>query len=237
MNRKLTAVLLMAAAVLTNAAFTVLGSLFKYPDVLKEPVADILASFRDHQGEVTFWFAVMAVSAALFAPIAIGVGRLSTHWAMRLAVPAGIAAAVVQVIGLSRWPLLVPGFAADAASTDAATAAHGRESFETAHFILGNVIGETLGYTFTAAWTLLVLVALHRTLAGRWFTALGAVSAILIVAGVLSPLDLPIIDTANFVGYVLWSVWAIAFAVLLLVRRPRTTMTTSREAALTQARG
>ncbi|MEN3266233.1 DUF4386 domain-containing protein [Pseudonocardia sp.] len=237
MNRKLTAVLLMAAAVLTNAAFTVLGSLFNYPDVLKEPVADILASFRDHQGQVTFWFAVMAVSAALFTPIAIGVGRLSTHRAMRLAVPAGIAAAVVQVIGLSRWPLLVPGFAADAASTDPATAAHGRESFDTAHFILGNVIGETLGYTFTAAWTLLVLVALHRTLAGRWFTALGAVSAILIVAGVLSPLDLPIIDTANFVGYVLWSVWAIAFAVLLLARRPRTTVTTPREAALPQARG
>jgi hypothetical protein len=221
MNRKLTAVLLMAAAVLTNAAFTVLGSLFNYPDVLKEPVADILASFRDHQGQVTFWFAVMAVSAALFTPIAIGVGRLSTHRAMRLAVPAGIAAAVVQVIGLSRWPLLVPGFAADAASTDPATAAHGRESFDTAHFILGNVIGETLGYTFTAAWTLLVLVALHRTLAGRWFTALGAVSAILIVAGVLSPLDLPIIDTANFVGYVLWSVWLIAFAAVLLVRQRR----------------
>ncbi len=40
MNRKTTAVLLIAAAVLTNAAFTVLGSVFDYPDVLKEPVAD-----------------------------------------------------------------------------------------------------------------------------------------------------------------------------------------------------
>ncbi len=132
---------------------------------------------------------------------------------------------------------MVPGFAADAASIDPATAAQGRESFETAHFILGNVIGETLGYTFTAAWTLLVLVALHRSLAGRWFTALGAVSAVLIVVGVLSPLDLPIIDTANFAGYVLWSVWLIAFAVLLLVRRPRVTVASSPEAALIRARG
>jgi hypothetical protein len=237
MNAKITAALLVAAAVLTNAAFTVLGTVFNYPDVLKEPVADILASFRDHQGPVTFWFAVMAVSAALFAPIAIGVGRLSTHRAMRVAVPAGIAAAVVQVIGLSRWPLLVPGFASDAASSDAATAAHGRESFETAHLILGNVIGETFGYLFTAAWTLLVLVALHRTLAGRWFTALGAVSAVLILAGVLSPLDLPVIDTANFLGYVLWSVWLIAFAVLLLLRRPAAAVATPRDAALTRGRG
>ena len=237
MNRKLTAILLLAAAVLTNAAFTVLGTVFNYPDVLKEPTSDILASFRAHQGGVTFWFAVMAVSAALFAPIAMGVGRLSTHRAMRLAVPAGVAAAVVQVIGLSRWPLLVPGFAADAASNDPAIAANGRESFETAHLILGNVIGETFGYLFTAAWTLLVLVALHRTLAGRWFTALGAVSAVLILAGVLSPLDLPIIDAANFAGYVLWSIWLVVLAVLLLVRRPRTAVASRREAALTQARG
>ena len=239
MNRKTTAALLIAAAVLTNAAFTVLGSVFNYPDVLKEPTADVLASFSAHQGKVTFWFAVMALSAALFAPIAIGVGRLSAHRAMRWAVPAGIAAAAVQVIGLSRWPVLVPQFASDAASSDPTTAAHGRDAFETAHFILGNIIGETLGYLFTAAWTVLVLVALHRTLAGRWFTILGAGSAVLVVAGALSPLDLPLIDTANFAGYVLWSVWLIAFAVLLLKRRSRTItpVHSSPAGSLAQARG
>ena len=68
----------------------------------------------------------MALSAALFAPIAVGVGRLSDHPAMRAAVPVGIAAAVVQVIGLARWPLLVPGYAADAASADPAVAAAAR---------------------------------------------------------------------------------------------------------------
>jgi hypothetical protein len=185
---------------------------------------------------VSFWFAVMAVSAALFAPIAIGVGRLSTHRAMRIAVPVGIAAAVVQVVGLSRWPLLVPGFAADATSTDPATVASGYDSFETAHRVLGNLIGETLGYALTAAWTVLVIVALRRRLAGRWFTVLGAVSAVLIVSGVASPLDLPVIDTANFAGYVLWSVWLVAFGVLLL-RRPRTTGTDATAGDLTAARG
>ena len=52
MNRKLTAALLIAAAVLTNAAFTVLGTIFNYPDVLKEPVEDILAAFRAKQTAV-----------------------------------------------------------------------------------------------------------------------------------------------------------------------------------------
>ena len=100
MSRKVTAALLITAAVLTNAAFTVLGMVFNYPDVLKEPVEEILAKFRASQNAVMFWFALLALSAALFAPIAIGVGRLSTHRAMRVAVPVGIAAAVVQVIGL-----------------------------------------------------------------------------------------------------------------------------------------
>jgi hypothetical protein len=246
MNRKLTAVLLIIAAVLTNVAFTVLGTVFNYPDVLKEPVEEILTAFRASQATVTAWFAVMAVSAALFAPIAIGVGRLSTHRAMRFAVPVGIAAAVVQVIGLSRWPILVPGYAAGATSSDPATAAAARDAFETAHRVLGTVIGETFGYALTAAWTLLVLVALARkavarravarkavggnasgrSFAGRWFTVLGAVSAVLIAAGVLSPLGVPILDTANFAGYVLWSVWLVAFAVLLL-RRPATSTVTT----------
>ena len=219
MNRRLTATLLVTAAVLTNVAFTALGTVFGYPDVLKEPVDDVLADFRNAQTAVTGWFALMAVAAAFFAPIAIGVGRLSTHRAMRLAVPVGIAAAVVQVIGLMRWPLLVPGYAADAASPDPAVVAAAHESFTTAHRILGTLIGETLGYLLTAAWTLLVLAALGRALAGRWVTALGAVSALLVLAGVLSPLNLPVIDQANFFGYVLWSAWLVAFAVLLL--RPR----------------
>src|SRR6188472_4281430 len=114
MNRKLTALLLILAAILANVAFTALGSIFNYPDVLDEPAGDVLASFREHQGAVTAWFSVLALSAALLAPIAIGVGRLSQERAMRIAVRVGIAAAVVQVIGLLRWPLLVPGYASDA---------------------------------------------------------------------------------------------------------------------------
>jgi hypothetical protein len=216
MNNKLTATLLIAAAVLTNAAFAVLGMVFNYPDILGEPVDDIFAAFRASQTAVVGWFTVMALSAALLIPIAIGVGRLSSRRAMRIAVPAGIAAAVVQVIGLARWPLLVPGFAADATSTDPATAAAARDSFLLAHRILGTLVGETLGYLLTAAWTLLVLIALDRTIARRWFTALGAVSAVLILAGVLDPLQLPVVGLANFIGYVMWSAWLVIFAILIL---------------------
>jgi hypothetical protein len=221
MNSKLTATLLILAAVLANVGFTALGSIFNYPDVLDEPAGEVLAAFRDNRGAVSGWFSVLALSAALLAPIAIGVGRLSSHRAMRIAVPVGIAAAVVQVIGLLRWPILVPGYASDAASGNAGVAAAARDSFTTASDILGTAIGETLGYLLTATWTVLVIVALGRRYAGRWFQVLGAVSGALVLVGVLSPLGLPVIDTANFFGYVLWSLWLIALAVVLLVQQRR----------------
>lgn len=216
MNRKLTAITLIAAALLTNAGFIALGSIFNYPDVLKESTGEILDRFREHQSSVSIWFAVLAASAGLFAPVAIGIGKLRDDRRMKLAVPAGVGAAVVQVVGLLRWPLLVPGFASDAASTNAATAADARDHFDTAHTILGNVIGETFGYLLTAAWTVLVVASLGTRFAGRAFAALGAVSAIMIVLGVFSPLDLAIIDTVNFAGYVLWSIWLIWLAVAVL---------------------
>ena len=50
MNPKSPQSLLIAAAVLANLAFTALGSIFNYPDVLDEPAADVLASFRDARG-------------------------------------------------------------------------------------------------------------------------------------------------------------------------------------------
>jgi hypothetical protein len=221
MTPRRTAVLMITAAVLLNVAFTGLGSVFDYPDVLKQPAGDVLASFRNSQTTVTAWFLALALGAALLAPVAVGVGRLSTSRPMRWAVPVGIAAALVQVIGLLRWPLLVPGWAATAAGDDPVAAANARAAFGTANRLLGNLIGETGGYLLTAAWTLLVLAALGTAFTGRWFVVLGSVSAALVFAGVLSPLDLPLIDTANFAGYVLWSVWLIAFAAVLIRRHRR----------------
>jgi hypothetical protein len=218
MNTKLTAFLLITAAVLANVGFTALGSIFNYPDVLDEPAGQVLGSFHDHQSAVSAWFTVLALSAALLAPIAIGVGRLSSTRVMRIATRVGIAAAAVQVVGLLRWPILVPGYADDSVNGSPGVAANARDSFSTASDILGTAIGETLGYLLTAAWTVLVIVALGRHFAGRWFRGLGVASAALVLVGVLSPLDLPAVDTANFIGYVLWSVWLISFGVLMLVR-------------------
>src|SRR3954447_20892241 len=177
MGPKLTAVLLIVAAVLANVAFTALGSIFDYPDVLDEPAGAVLASFREHETAVSAWFSVLALSAALLAPIAVGVARLSSKRVMRIAMWIGTAAAVVRVVGLLRWPILVPGYASDAASAAPVVAAGARDSFSTASDVLGTAIGETLGYLLTATWTVLVIVALGRRFGRRWVCVRGAAAA------------------------------------------------------------
>ena len=69
----------------------------------------MLVAFRAAQTTVVVWFAVLAASAALLVPIALGVGRFSRSRVMRVAVPVGIAAAAVQeVIGFPEGGPLTP---------------------------------------------------------------------------------------------------------------------------------
>jgi hypothetical protein len=204
-RRRLAAVLMVVAVVLANVAFVGLGSVFNYPDILQEPAEEILTQFRADEAAIITLFALLALSAALLAPIALLLGRLANNELGRWSIRVGIAAAIVQVIGLMRWPLIVP-FLADRDDTDA---------FETIHTVLGEVIGETFGYLLTATWTVLIIYALAQRLAGRWFSYLGLAAAALIALGVLVPLDVPGTDFANFLGYIIWSVWLLIFAVLI----------------------
>jgi len=197
--------MLVLAVVLVNAAFTGLGSVFEYPDILQEDAHEILEKFRADENEIVVLFSMLALGAALLAPIAVILGRLAGNDLGRWSIRVGIAAAAVQVIGLTRWPLIVPSLADD----------NDTDTFETVHTALGTVVGETFGYALTAAWTVLIIFALGQRLAGRWFELLGLASAALIALGVLIPLDVPGADFANFVGYVLWSLWLLALAVLV----------------------
>jgi hypothetical protein len=209
------------ASLLAIAGFTVLGSVFEYPQILDEPTGDVLALFREHQGTVRAWFAVLAIGSALMAPAGVWLGRVAGGRVGRWIAGLGIAAAVVQVVGLQRWVTLVPGIAEDA--LDPAGRADAEDRFELLHTVLGQVIGETLGYAFTAAFTVLVVVALRRTLLPGWLAVGGYVSAGLIATGVVIPVVEPA-SLTNFAGYVLWCAWLIALAVVLVrSSRPRTT--------------
>jgi hypothetical protein len=212
LNRLAAATLALASG-LAIAGFTVLGSVFEYPQILEEPTADILALFREHQGAVTGWFLVLVVSAALLAPAGVLLGRLAGGTLGRWITGVGIAAASVQVIGLQRWVTLVPGISEDA--LDPATRAAAEDRFELLHLVLGKVIGETIGYALTATFTVLVVVAMSRTVMRRWLAVWGYLAAGLIATGMVIPVLEPA-SLTNFAGYVLWCAWLLVVAVVLI---------------------
>ena len=217
MNRQTTARLaagaLITAAGLAIAGFTALGSVYEYPQILDEPTSDVLALYRDHQGAVTGWFLVLVVSAALLAPAGILLGRLAGGPLGRWIAGVGVAAATVQVAGLQRWITLVPGISQDA--LDPSRRARAEDRFELWHTVLGKVVGETIGYALTAAFTVLVVLALSRSILPAWLAWTGYLAAALIATGVV----IPVLDAAsltNFAGYVLWCLWLLAVGFLLL---------------------
>ena len=232
MSRWAPAVLLVAAAVLANIAFAGLGSSFEYPDILQDPAREILDLFDDNRSTTMAWFGVLALGAALLAPGAILLARLGQGSAAKWSARVGVAAAIVQVIGLSRWFVLVPDYADRALDPSASPdeQADAVSDFETAHDVLGAALGETLGYTLTAIWIILVIAAFPA--GPRWFRVWGTISAALIFLGVFVPLDVPGADEANFIGYVLWSLWLVALATLLIRGRltPAETSTQPRAA-------
>ena len=139
-----------SAAILAIAGFTALGSIFDYPKILKEPTEEILTAYRADQAAISSWFLVLVISAALLAPIGILLGRLAGGSAGRWIAGLGIAGAAVQAIGLSRWVVLVPVLVPHV----------GTDTFELLHTWLGEVLGETIGYALTAAFTVFVVTAI-----------------------------------------------------------------------------
>jgi hypothetical protein len=221
--------LMVGAAVLANVGFTMLGSRFDYPDVLTEPAPEVLRSFHADATAIGALFTTLAVASALLIPIALLVRRLIAPGRTRqVVVASGIAAGVVQVIGLLRWPLLVPHFA-DVATDPTSSAAEQADAihlFETFHDLLGGLVGETFGYALTAIWTVAMVYGLRHRF-GRWFAPVGISSAALISTGLVEKLGVEAAGLTNFVGYIAWSLWIIAVGVALVRRPDRITAATT----------
>jgi len=100
----------------------------------------------------------------------------------------GLLAALVQFLGLVRWPFAVPHLARLAG--DPATTPATRDTievvFQTLNRYLGVAVGEHLGYLFTGLWTALAGVALIQSdLLHPLFGVVGLVVAPLFVLGSL----------------------------------------------------
>jgi hypothetical protein len=224
--RALTGVLLILIPIAFNAFFTMLSMTFSYPDILREDADTVLREFdAGGSGLIMTWYGFM-LTAVLFVPLAVLVHRVlarrDTPY-LAVATAFGVVAGVVQFLGLVRWPFLVP-YLADT-YLDPASSGATRESavvmFESFNRYAGIAVGENLGYLFTAIWTALVAVTMVGSALPfrKWLSLLGGVSAAAILAGTLEPAGFGAAADIVVVGYILWSVWLIAFGALVLGTR------------------
>lgn len=225
--RRLAGVLLVLVPLAFTACFTLLQMQFEYPDILRQPTADVLTKFQaGGAGLVAVWY-VLTLTAVLFIPVVLLVHRVlagqGAPLTLEVATVFGVVAGVAQTLGFLRWPFLVPHLA-QAALDPAASAAQRAAAvvvFEAFHRYAGMGVGEHLGYLSTSVWTLLVaLVMVRSPLFGRWLGWSGVALALGVAAGLLEPAGWELAGAINAISYLAWAVWLVAVGVVLLVRRP-----------------
>jgi hypothetical protein len=212
-----------------NVFFFLLGRRFDYPDILRRPTEEILGRFQ--AGGVTLkllWYGLM-LTAVLLAPLAVLLGQVLARDGLNVlpvATTIGVLAAVVQFLGLARWPFLVPGLArayADPASSQGTREAT-RVAFEAFHGYFGVGVGECLGYLLTGAWTTLVGVAMLQSSAfEEWLALPGIIIGLFLIAGSLEFVGRfeeqgwKLAGAIVPITYIAWSLWLIIAGLVLLV--------------------
>jgi hypothetical protein len=138
----------------------------------------------------------------------------------------GVLAAVVQFLGLARWPFLVPALARTYEDPNSSAAAREAAAvvFDSFHRYLGVAIGECLGYLFTGAWTLLIAIAMLQSSSfDDWLAWPGILVGALLVLGSLEFVGRfeehgwKLAGTIVPIAYAAWSLWLLAAGIVVLV--------------------
>jgi hypothetical protein len=227
----ITAVLLIVVPIAFNVAFFELGRAFEYPNILRKEPDEILRRFAaGGSGLILRWEALM-VSALLMLPLSalLAVVLAASPGLTVLSVVVGAAAALVQGLGLVRWPFAVPELArrylaAPEGPDGDATRRTVEVVFASLHRLLGVGIGEHLGYLFTGLWTVLVAGSiLSTTVLPAWLGIVGLPIGIALLVGTLEFVGpnerdgWPLAGTVVPIAYIAWSVWLIGLGVFLLI--------------------
>jgi hypothetical protein len=224
-------ILLIVVPVLFNVAFFALGRAFDYPDILRKEPDEILRRFAAGGSGLLLRWELLLLSALAMLPLAgvFAVALAAPPALSVLAVVLGGSAALVQALGLARWPY---GVAELARRYEAALAGPAGDAtretvivtFATLHRLLGVGVGEHLGYLLTGLWTLAVAGSiLTTTILPGWLGLLGIPIGAAILVGVfefMGPFERDGWKLAGVVvpiAYIAWSVWLIALGIGLLI--------------------
>jgi len=222
-----TAALLIAVPIAFNLAFFELGRTFDYPNILREPAGVILRRFdAGGSGLVLRWQLLLTSAVAMLPLVAlVGVALAAPAELTVSGVVIGSAAAIVQALGLVRWPFAVPELARRYVAADEPTTREAIEVvFATLHRLLGVGIGEHLGYLLTGVWTLLIAGSVMSTaVLPGWLGWLGVpIGAALLIGSLefVGPNERNGWSVAGIIvpiAYIAWSLWLVALGVALIL--------------------
>ncbi|WP_310397896.1 DUF4386 family protein [Hymenobacter sp.] len=232
---RLAAALLVLEAVLVTVPVAVLSHHFHFPAVLREPAAVALPLFRASQGFIVPAYYVFVLSALLYVPLSYALRRALAPAAgparplgSRLLAGLGLATALLQSLGFSRWVFAVPLLSAQYAAPDGTDTTRRAVAllYDLLNRYAGLTVGEHLGFLAMAAWTgcLAGLVWQGRG-RSRLATGLAAAGLGLALALALSVGEhfggpnAPAFAQLNLVANTVWTGWVLGLAGWLL-RRP-----------------
>ena len=227
----LAGVLLIAVPVLFNVAFIELGRAFDYPAILRKEPGEILRRFSAGGAGLLLRWELLLLSAVGMVPVSVllAVTLGASPALSALSATLGVVAALVQALGLVRWPFAVPELARRHAGAPAGPAGDSERravevTFATLHRLLGVGIGEHLGYLTTGLWTLLVAASILTTdVLPAWLGVVGIPIGLAVLVGVLEFVGpneregWPLAGAIVPIAYIAWSVWLIALGVFLLL--------------------
>ena len=225
-----TAALLIAVPVAFNLAFFELSRSFDYPDILRREPDEILRRFAAGGPALIVRWEALLVSALAMLPLValLGVALGASAPLTAATIVIGSAAALVQALGLVRWPFAVPELARRYVAATGPEGESTRRSIEivfaTLHRLLGVGIGEHLGYLLTGLWTLLVAVSILSTaVLPGWLGLAGFPIGIVLLIGALEfvgPNEArgwPLAGAIIPIAYIAWSLWLVGLGVALLI--------------------